>query len=101
MLERSTGIARVTKATSGQEAITKEQQSPQKVRSISLFRRAAVSSGSKEQQSPQEVRTSGLLRRRLVHNQYLEHGDNLESEDQLRAKGDALISKGPAAESHS
>ncbi|GKE33642.1 hypothetical protein Tco_1452964 [Tanacetum coccineum] len=76
MLERSTGIAGVTKATSGPEAITKEQQSPRKVRSISL------------------------LMRRLVHNQYLEHGDNLDSEDQLRAEGDALISKGSAIESH-
>ncbi|GJV30197.1 hypothetical protein Tco_1386645 [Tanacetum coccineum] len=52
-------------------------------------------------QSPQEVRSNILLRRRLVHNQYLEHGDNLDSEDQLRAEGDALISKGPATESHS
>nr|GEX54130.1 reverse transcriptase domain-containing protein [Tanacetum cinerariifolium] len=58
MLERSTGIARVTKAISGPEAITKEQQ------------------------SPQEVRSSSPLRRRLIHNQYFEHRDNFDPEDQ-------------------
>ncbi|GKE98382.1 hypothetical protein Tco_0021733 [Tanacetum coccineum] len=68
MLEWSTRIAGVTKATSGPEETTKEWC---------------------------------LLRRCLVHNQYLEHRDNFDLEDQLRAEGDALISKGPAAESHS
>ncbi|GKE64478.1 hypothetical protein Tco_1518639, partial [Tanacetum coccineum] len=50
------------------------------------------SRGAKEQQSPQEVRSSSLLRRDKEkqfaqetsgYNQYLEHGDNLDSEDQV------------------
>ncbi|GKF47305.1 hypothetical protein Tco_0137107, partial [Tanacetum coccineum] len=62
--------------SSGVSPQEKEQQSAEEVRSSSLLR-------NKEQSSAQEVKSSSLHTRPLVHNQYLEYGDNLDSEDQV------------------
>ncbi|GKD78978.1 hypothetical protein Tco_1341599, partial [Tanacetum coccineum] len=86
MLEQSVGVARVTKATSGPEAMTMEQcllrsnvssgggaMSPQEVRS-SVSTGAAFCTRGKEQRSAHEVRSSILHRRKgAIPTQEMEH----------------------------